>query len=125
MKKVAFTLTLALLSITAFAQVPAIKNPSAIIFTSADHDNAAVTGYEIDILNGTTNALVQTLNIAKTATTKLPTGEIRVNVNVQPVAFGSYTFVARTIAGAIESVNSVESDLWERVPGAPSKPISQ
>lgn len=97
-----------------------VKNPTAITFTSVDHTHAEVTGYEVDIVRA--GVVVQTLNVAKSATTVLPNGDIRVAVNVQPISFGTYTFVARTVAGAVKSVNSTPSDTWERAPGAPSKP---
>ena len=122
-----FTLGVAILVLgtcgVASAQVPAVKNPSALTFTSADHANAAVTGYEVDILNGAT--VVQTLVIAKSATTVLPNGDVKVTLNVQPIAFGTYKLQVRTVAGAVKSDNSVASDDWVRSPGAPSKPIVQ
>ncbi len=112
----------------AHAQVPAVKNPVGLAFTSSDHNNTAVTGYEIDIVrpDGT---VAQTLTIAKSATTVVA-GEVVVALSVQPIAFGSYTFRARTVAsvpvnGSLVSVNSVPSDSWDRVPGAPSKPKVQ
>lgn len=120
-------LTLLLSLTVGVVEAQAIKNPSALAFTSADHDVATVTGYEIDITNATTGALVQTITVLKANTTKLPTGEIRVTLNVQPVSFGTYRFVARTITSTatIKSDNSVSSDTWDRAPGAPSKPIPQ
>ena len=106
------------------AQVPPVKNPTAISFNSVDHNVATVTGYEVDILNGTT--VIQTINVPKADTTVLVGGAIRVTLNVQPITFGTnYRFVVRTVAGTIESVDSTPSDVWERVPGQPSKPVVQ
>jgi hypothetical protein len=48
------------------AQTPPVKNPTALTFTSVDHNNTSVTGYEVDILNGV--SVIQTLNIGKSAT---------------------------------------------------------
>jgi len=104
--------------IVAEAQVPPVKNPTQLAFTSVDH--AASTGYEIDIVTPTA-AVLQTLTIAKAATTVL-NGEVLVTVNVQPVTFGTYTFVARTLVNTLKSSNSLPSDSWERAPGQPSKP---
>lgn len=47
---------------------------------------------------------------------------ISVKVNVQPIAFDTYRFVMRAVAGPVKSVQSEPSDDFERVPGPPSKP---
>jgi len=124
MRSALLVCVLALCAVTTSAQTP-VKNPTAIWFNSADHDLAAVTGYEVDFLNATTSAVVQTVSVAKASTTKQADGSIRVTMNVQPVAFGTYRFVARTVAGAIKSDNSLATEVWERSPGAPSKPTVQ
>lgn len=98
-----------------------VNNPTAVEFTSPDHNVAETTGYEIDIVQGST--VVQTLTVAKANTTVLSNGDIHVNVSVQPIKFGTYTVVVRTIAGSLKSSNSLASDPWNRVPGAPGKPI--
>lgn len=103
------------------AQTPPVRNPTGAQFTSPDH--ATVTGYEIDIIRVADNSLVQTITIAKSATTVLATGEISVTLNVQPIAFGEYRCVARAVAGTMKSDNSTPSDIWNRVPGPPSKPV--
>lgn len=126
MKRVILAIVAVLALASSAAAQTTIKNPTAIAFTSADHDNPAVTGYEVDIITTTaTPTVVQTIAIAKASTTKLATGEIKVTLNVQPIAFGSYRFVARTVAGTLKSDNSVPSDTWDRAPGAPSKPTPQ
>lgn len=107
------------------AQIPPVKNPTAVSFTSVDHANAAVTGYEVDIVVNSTNAVLQTIAVAKSATTVLTNGDIRIGLNVQPIAFGTYRIVVRTIAGTVRSSDSVSSDPFERSPGAPSKPVVQ
>ena len=126
MKKFVF-LALAVLAISAtpaLAQTPPVKNPVAITFTSADHANAAVTGYTVEIVR-TDGSVLTTLQVAKSNTTVQTNGDIRVPLNVQPIAFGTYTIRAYTVAGTVLSVSSPASDPWERVAGAPSKPTVQ
>lgn len=99
------------------AQVPPVKNPAAVEFTSADH--ATVTGYEIDILTST-GAVLTTLSLGKGT---LADGVVTLPLNVQPIAFGVYTLRLRAVASpTLKSANSAVSDPWERVPGAPSRP---
>jgi len=98
---------------------PPLRNPSGLCFTSADHAN--VTAYEIDIVKITDGTVLQTMIVQKSATTMVGT-EVRVDVNVQPVAFGTYTFRARAVVATVKSIDSVPSDPWDRAPGQPSKP---
>jgi hypothetical protein len=98
---------------------PPLRNPSGLCFTSADHAN--VTAYEIDIVKTSDGAVLQTITVPKTSTTMVGT-EVRVDVNVQPVAFGTYTFRARAVVNTVKSTDSVPSDQWDRAPGQPSKP---
>jgi hypothetical protein len=105
------------------AQTPPVKNPTAVTFTSVDH--AALTGYEVDFVRASDGTVIQTLTVAKAATTVLTNGDVRISYNVQPVAFGTYTLRVRAVAGALSSSNSPNSDPWERVPGAPSKGVVQ
>lgn len=114
-------LVLLLVPTFAFAQTPPVKNPTGLAFTSPDHSNPAVSAYEIDFMRQD-NTVLQTVTVPKAQTTLNAAQEVVVTVNVQPVAFGFYTFVARTIAGTAKSLNSPNSDPWERAPGAPSKP---
>lgn len=108
---------LILLSVApAWAQTPPVKNPTAVQFTSADH--AAATGYEVDILVASSGSVLTTLTLGKG--TVQTDGTILLNLNVQPIAFGSYRLRIRTVAGTFKSVDSVLSDVWERVPGAPT-----
>lgn len=100
--------------------MPEVKNPSRVSFVSPDHARVEITGYELDIV-GPTGAVVQTLTVAKSSTAVVGP-DVVVTVNIQPVNFGSYTFRARTIAGAQKSDDSTASDAWSRSPGAPSKP---
>lgn len=101
-----------------YAQVPAVKNPTKLSFSSPDH--ALATGYEVDILNGAT--LVQTVVTDKGT---LAAGVTTLTLNVQPIAFGSYTFKVRAVAGTVKGDTSVASDPWERTPLAVSKPLVQ
>jgi hypothetical protein len=123
MKKLLFVvLMLLLVPSLVQAQSTVVKNPTAVVFTpSADHANPAVTGYELDFVSST-GAVVQTITIAKSALTTLSTGELTTVINVQPVNFGAYTAKMRTVAGSIKGDDSLASNVWERAPGAPSKP---
>jgi len=95
-----------------------VKNPASIQFTSPDH--ALLTDYQIDFVTAA-GAVIQTLTVPVAQVTVLPTGEILIALNVQPVAFGTYTFVVRSVAGPDISENSEPSEPWQRVPGAPSQ----
>ena len=125
MKHPALTFIILLGASSAYAQVPPVRNPTALVFNSIDHDNAALTGYEVDFIRLSDGAVIQTVVVAKNATVKLADGTIKLTLNIQPVAFGAYAFVARAVAGTLKSDNSVASDEWDRVPGPPTKPGNQ
>lgn len=108
-------LLLLLLPSSAFAQVPAVKNPTALSFTSIDH--AMASGYEVDIVTST--GVLQTIVTGKG--TQDAAGIVTLILNVQPIAFGTYTFRIRAVAGKVESLDSPSSDPWDRVPGPPGK----
>jgi len=108
------------LSGVAHAQVPAIKNPSAVSFNSADH--ALVTGYEIDVISST-GMVLQTMLMGKG--TQDASGTVTLILNLQPIAFGTYTLRARAVVGTTKSVDSLPSDPFERAPGQPSKPTNK
>lgn len=99
---------------------PVVKNPTTIAFQCADH--ARDDQHEVDIVTSA-GVVVQTLLVGDPPADA--NGDVVVTVNVQPVAFGSYTFVARAVAATLKSANSTPSDVWERAPGAPSKPIAK
>lgn len=99
------------------AQQP-IRNPSAVAFLCPDH--AQDTEHEIDIVRVSDAQVVATLLGGDPPLNAQ--NEVVVPINVQPIAFGQYQFVARAVAGTVKSANSVPSDIWERTPGAPSKP---
>jgi len=111
-----------LIAATLGVQTPApiVKNPTAVVFTCADH--ARDDQHEIDIVNSS-GVVVQTMLVGDPPADA--NGDVVVTINVQPIAFGSYTFVARAVAAAVKSANSTPSDVWDRVPGAPSKPIAK
>lgn len=115
------------LLVPSLAQAQNPKNPTIIEFSSIDHASGAVTGYEADIQTPT-GGVVQTLTIAKSAVSVVsgtlgdPAAVYRVSINVQPITFGSYITVMRTVAGAAKSDNSLPSNPWDRVPGPPGKP---
>ena len=102
----------------AAAQAP-VKNPSGVAFLCPDH--ATDDGHEVDIIRESDGVVIQTLAVGDPPLNAQ--GEVEVAINVQPVAFGQYRFTVRAVAGTLKSVNSVLSDLWERVPGQPSKPV--
>jgi hypothetical protein len=111
-------------AVAAEAQTAPVKNPRAVLFDSPDHNLPELTGYEVDILSPA-GAVVQTISVAKAATTLVGT-DVRVDINVQPVTFGTYTVVVRAVAsGGVKSPNSLPSDAWERSPGPPGKPRVQ
>ena len=102
----------------AFAKTPPVQNPSGIAFTpSSDHAN--ITAYEAEIRTSPGGAVIQTLNLGKPGPNTQ--GEIVVAMNAQPIAFGSYVIVVRSIAGTVRGPVSTPTDIWERAPGAPSK----
>lgn len=101
-----------------YAQVPPVKNPTSIEFLSADH--ALATGYEVDIINNG-NVVIATLVTGKG--TQAADGTVTLPLNVQPIAFGTYTSRVRTVAGSAKSATSVSSDPWERGPQATGKPV--
>lgn len=105
------------------AQTPApVKNPSVVVFECPDHDRD--TDHEIDILRASDGAVIQTLQVGDPPADG--SGNVTVKLNVQPIAFGTYWLVVRAVvteAGTtVRSVNSANSDTFERVPGPPGKP---
>lgn len=92
------------------------KNPSGLAFICPDH--ATDDGHEVDIVRESDGVVIQTLSIGDPVINAQ--GEVELSLNVQPIAFGSYRFVARAVAGTITSDNSLPSALWERAPGKPS-----
>ncbi len=109
------------LAATVQVQAQTAKNPKWLAFTSVEHNNVEVTGYEVDVVRASDNVVIATLTYAKDQTAVNGAGEVMVEVKVQPVAFGTYYFVARTVAGALKSDNSTPSAIWERSPGSPDK----
>lgn len=108
-------------SVLAVQNPTIVRNPTIVKFQCPDH--AQDSGHEIDIVNATTGAVVQTLSLGDPAPDAQ--GFIVFNVNVQPIAHGNYIVRARSISGAVKSPDSPDSDVWERSPGGPSKPIVQ
>ena len=116
------TVCLLALAIPGYAQVPPVKNPSGVSFTSPDH--ATVTGYEVDIVNSSA-AVVQTIVTGKG--TQAVDGTVTLALNVQPIAITTalYTLRIRAVQDMSKSADSIDSDPWERTPGRPSKPVVQ
>lgn len=107
-------LTMLLLAVL---QTPPVVNPRAVVFTCPDH--AQDTGHEIDVVDAS-GTVIQTIQGGDPA--EDAAGEVRVELNLQPVAFGSYTLRVRATAGTLKSPDSVPSDVWFRAPGQPGKP---
>lgn len=104
----------------AHAQSTTTKNPTTVQFVvSTDH--ATVTSYELDLVRASDNAVVQTLNLGKPSPDATNTAQV--TINVQPIAFGTYYGVMRSVAGSLKSANSAPSNQFERAPGAPSKVV--
>jgi len=111
------TLIALIVAAPALAQDATKRNPSAVLFTCPDH--AADTGHEVDIVNAQ-GQVVQTIQGGDPPADA--NGDVRVALNVQPIAFGVYTVKVRATYGAIKSIDSEASETWERAPGQPSKP---
>jgi len=91
------------------------KNPSQIAFFCPDHDRD--DQHEIDVVRVSDGVVIATLLGGDPPLTGT---EVVVDINVQPVAFGSYRIVVRAVAGTLRSANSDPSEVWERAPGRPS-----
>ena len=96
-----------------------IKNPSALAFICPDH--ALDDGHEVDIVRESDGVVVATLLGGDPPLNAA--GEVAIAVNVQPIAFGQYRFVARAVAGTVKSDSSLPSMLWERAPGRPTNVV--
>lgn len=115
------TFALACLLLVPSLAMAQAKNPTKATFQPGP-DAALVTGYELDIVNAA-GTVVQTMVFP--AQPADANGEVTLTINVQPVAFGDYTAVVRNVVGSVKSANSLPSEMWQRVPGAPSKPKVQ
>lgn len=107
-----------MLLLVGLLQVPPVANPRAVTFQCPDH--AQDTGHEVDIRDST-GAVIQTLQGGDPPADA--NGDVTIPINVQPITFGTYTIVVRAVAGSLKSADSVASDAWTRVPGAPAKPV--
>lgn len=106
---------------TTVLQATVVQNPTLVTFLCPDH--AQDTGHEIDIVSTVDNKVVQTINGGDPAADSQ--GMVSIKLNVQPITFGTYITRVRAIFGSVKSVNSPDSDVWERSPGPPSKPTMQ
>lgn len=116
MKSLLIITAMFMLTATLQAQAP-IKNPTAVLFTCPDH--ALDDQHELDIIRVSDMVVVQTILGGDPPADAA--GDVRININVQPVAFGQYTIRVRAVAGALKSDNSAPTAIWERAPGAPTK----
>lgn len=106
----------------ATAAAPTVGNPVAVEFEFTDWMQAV--GYEVDIADATTLAVRQTMKFsAIPAITNTIT--IHLAVNVQPVAMGTYVFIARGVMpNSLVTPSSEPSDAWQRLAGPPGKPVA-
>ena len=114
-KKYGLVLTALLVLLPSLLDAQTIPtNPRGVAFTCPDH--AVDDGHDVEIRVRATGATVQVINGGDPAAVG---GEVTINFNVQPIAFGSYDLVVRAKAGSLSSVNSPAAN-FDRVPGAPS-----
>lgn len=106
-------------NVLAFQAAVPKKNPTVIAFTCPDH--ALDNQHEVDVVEDITGRVVQTLLVGDPPLDA--NGDVTVTLSVQPVAFGSYHFVVRAVLDALKGVDSLPSDVWQRVPGGPGKPV--
>jgi len=111
-----------LIAATASAQTPPpdVNNPTKIEWT-ASTDHATIDGYTLDIVSST-NVVIQTLDLGK------PTPDANnlctANLNVQPITFGAgYYVTLKARANNVFSTATVSQNKFNRVPGAPTKPV--
>jgi hypothetical protein len=110
----------AVLAAPAFQAEPAVKNPTIAEFVCPDHDRD--DQHELTIYQNTAAGVAITTILLGDPVADPATGLIRVSINVQPIEFGSYYARLVAVAGGLKSDPSVASNVFERVPGAPSKP---
>ena len=97
-----------------------IPNPKTLTFTSLDW--SVVERHELEILLASDNSVVQTLTDNGPYTSK----NITVNLNVQPVTFGTYVFRARACNTANGcSAWSLPSNLWDRALWTPESVVAE
>lgn len=94
-----------------------VKNPTKVLIVCPDHDQD--NEHEIDIID-TNGTVVQTLLGGDPA--RDANGDVPFLINVQPVKFGIYTVKVRAVSVGLKGEDSLPSNLWERVPGAPGTP---
>lgn len=119
--RIAFMALLSMLTMSgAQAQTVVVRNPTKVMVSSCpDHD--LDTGHQVDILDST-GVVVATLDAGDPAAAA--DGSVTFTISVQPIKFGAYRFVVRAMAGSVRGDDSVASEVWDRAPGAPAKPIA-
>jgi hypothetical protein len=106
-----------LLAATMLQSTPAPKNPTTVTFNCADHDRD--DQHELDIIRVSDGAVIQTVLLGDPAADA--NGVVTATVNVQPIAFGQYKVRVRAVAGTVKSADSADSNVFDRVPGSPTK----
>jgi hypothetical protein len=100
--------------LVAALQTAVVNNPRAVLFSCPDH--ASDTGHEIDIIDST-GTVIQTIQGGDPVADA--NGGVRIDINVQPIAFGNYSVKVRAVAGALKSADSLPAS-FSRVPGQPA-----
>jgi hypothetical protein len=109
------------IALGAFQTEPIPKNPTLAEWVCADHDRD--DQHELTIYENTaTGVAITTILLGDPVYADPATKLVRASLNVQPIAFGSYYATLVAVAGTVKSDPSPASNIFERVPGAPSKP---
>lgn len=114
MKPIARALAALVVITPVFAQPVTLRNPNFIVFTCQDHDRD--DEHEAEIVDVRTGGVVQTMLLGDPPLT----GSLVIaEVNLRPLAFGSYVVRVRAVANGQRSETSDPSPVWERAPGKP------
>lgn len=112
-----FLRTLVCLLLASAAEAQTVQNPTRVRW-QVSVDQTSVVRYDVDLIRVSDSVVVQTLNLGKPEPDG--TGTAEANINVMPVAFGTYVCVMRACTAAQCSVDSARSNSWDRAPGPPS-----
>lgn len=94
-----------------------IRNPRAVSFQCPDH--AQDDQHQVDIVSSSGTVIQTILGGDPPAD---GSGVVTIPLNVQPIAFGTnYTVRVRAVAGSAVSDSGVSDNVFDRVPGAPSR----
>lgn len=105
---------LGVIALAALLQAAPVPNPTKVVFNCPDH--AQDTNHEIDIVTAA-GVVVQTIQAGDPPADA--NGDVTVQLNVQPIKFGTYTVRVRVVADQFKSEDA-PSPQWVRVPGKPT-----